>query len=345
MFRKRDIEIDNRNQCFKDLLCSLQEPMLIQWQPPKWHLEPTNISALEVEQALQILQVLLRVIVNISQDITKVQEVVEAIVTIIITINLSTQFIGFAKVSGCQTTPLWGGQWPIGKTTSTPFGLLGTDVFFFSDTWRCIFILDPWFAGSSNQGVNKWRFLLQCLEDLDQSLRKLNSRLYVVRGQPADALPNLFKQWNTTYLSFEEDPEPYGRVRDQNIMAMCKEMGIKVVTEKSHTLYDLNKYTFWTTFIISKLTYLQFLIIGWLKLMTAKHLRLIANSSTSSHLWNPQPLPSPTSVLKSKIAVSHPSPKIMMITGVYQPWQNWDSIWIVSPPPSGMGVKQKLWTG
>ena len=25
------------------------------------------------------------------------------------------------------------------------------------DTWRCIFILDPWFAGSSNQGINKWR--------------------------------------------------------------------------------------------------------------------------------------------------------------------------------------------
>jgi deoxyribodipyrimidine photolyase len=37
------------------------------------------------------------------------------------------------------------------------------------------------------------RFLLQCLEDLDNSLRKLNSRLFVVRGQPADVLPTLFK--------------------------------------------------------------------------------------------------------------------------------------------------------
>ncbi|GLH04461.1 Cryptochrome 2 transcript variant e [Gryllus bimaculatus] len=62
-----------------------------------------------------------------------------------------------------------------------------------ASTFRCIFILDPWFAGSSNVGINKWRFLLQCLEDLDQSLRKLNSRLFVVRGQPADALPKLFK--------------------------------------------------------------------------------------------------------------------------------------------------------
>jgi len=109
------------------------------------------------------------------------------------------------------------------------------------ETFRCIFILDPWFAGSSNVGTNKWRFLLQCLEDLDSSLRKLNSRLFVIRGQPADVLPNLFKQWGTTYFTFEEDPEPFGRVRDQNIVAMCKEMNIAVTYEHSHTLYNLDK--------------------------------------------------------------------------------------------------------
>jgi len=109
------------------------------------------------------------------------------------------------------------------------------------ETFRCIFILDPWFAGSSNVGTNKWRFLLQCLEDLDTSLRKLNSRLFVIRGQPADVLPNLFKQWGTTYFTFEEDPEPFGRVRDQNIVAMCKEMNIAVTHEHSHTLYNLDK--------------------------------------------------------------------------------------------------------
>ncbi|KAG9334486.1 hypothetical protein JZ751_007569 [Albula glossodonta] len=37
------------------------------------------------------------------------------------------------------------------------------------------------------------RFLLQCLEDLDASLRKLNSRLFVIRGQPANVFPRLFK--------------------------------------------------------------------------------------------------------------------------------------------------------
>ncbi|KAA8580321.1 hypothetical protein FQN60_005856, partial [Etheostoma spectabile] len=48
-----------------------------------------------------------------------------------------------------------------------------------ADTVRCVYILDPWFAGSSNVGINRWRFLLQSLEDLDYSLRKLNSRLII----------------------------------------------------------------------------------------------------------------------------------------------------------------------
>ncbi|KAM7301219.1 cryptochrome-1-like [Ixodes scapularis] len=64
-------------------------------------------------------------------------------------------------------------------------------------TCRCIYILDPWFAGSSNAGLNKWRFLLQCLEDLDARLRKLNSRLFVIRGQPADVFPKLIKGWRS----------------------------------------------------------------------------------------------------------------------------------------------------
>uniref|UniRef100_A0A671MTT2 Cryptochrome-2-like n=1 Tax=Sinocyclocheilus anshuiensis TaxID=1608454 RepID=A0A671MTT2_9TELE len=62
-----------------------------------------------------------------------------------------------------------------------------------ADTVRCVYILDPWFAGSANVGINRWRFLLESLEDLDTSLRKLNSRLFVVRGQPAEVFPRLFK--------------------------------------------------------------------------------------------------------------------------------------------------------
>lgn len=40
-----------------------------------------------------------------------------------------------------------------------------------------------------------FRFLLQCLEDLDQNLKKINSRLFVVRGQATNVLPKLFQEW------------------------------------------------------------------------------------------------------------------------------------------------------
>lgn len=48
------------------------------------------------------------------------------------------------------------------------------------------------------------RFLLESLEDLDRSLRKLNSRLFVVRGQPAEVFPRLFKVclWISLQLSY-----------------------------------------------------------------------------------------------------------------------------------------------
>ena len=41
-------------------------------------------------------------------------------------------------------------------------------------------------------------------------------------------------------MSFNEDPEPFSKVLDHNIKNMCKVMGVQVVTEKSHTLYDLD---------------------------------------------------------------------------------------------------------
>uniref|UniRef100_A0AAQ4RWR2 Photolyase/cryptochrome alpha/beta domain-containing protein n=1 Tax=Gasterosteus aculeatus aculeatus TaxID=481459 RepID=A0AAQ4RWR2_GASAC len=108
-------------------------------------------------------------------------------------------------------------------------------------TLRCVYFLDPWFAGSSNVGVNRWRFLLQCLEDLDANLRKLNSRLFVIRGQPANVFPRLFKEWKISRLTFEYDSEPFGKERDAAIKKLAMEAGVEVIVKTSHTLYDLDK--------------------------------------------------------------------------------------------------------
>ncbi|KAG7224318.1 hypothetical protein INR49_000561 [Caranx melampygus] len=132
-----------------------------------------------------------------------------------------------------------------------------------ADTVRCVYFLDPWFAGSSNVGVNRWSTAgqiqravaqsgllllnkltfgnLECLEDLDANLRKLNSRLFVIRGQPANVFPRLFKEWKISRLTFEYDSEPFGKERDAAIKKLAMEAGVEVIVKISHTLYDLDK--------------------------------------------------------------------------------------------------------
>lgn len=85
---------------------------------------------------------------------------------------------------------------------------------------------------------NRWQFLLESLQDLDNSLAEIGSRLFVVRGKPVKVLPYLFKKWDITRLSFEADYEPYCKSRDAVITGLAKEAGIEVISHFSHTLYD-----------------------------------------------------------------------------------------------------------
>lgn len=48
------------------------------------------------------------------------------------------------------------------------------------------------FAGTKTAGYNRWRFLLECLQDLDNQLKNVGGRLFVFRGDPVQVLENLF---------------------------------------------------------------------------------------------------------------------------------------------------------
>ena len=49
------------------------------------------------------------------------------------------------------------------------------------------------------------------------------------------------QQWRITHLSFEEDPEPFGRERDSVIKSLAKDAGVEVIVRVAHTLYDVKK--------------------------------------------------------------------------------------------------------
>ena len=108
---------------------------------------------------------------------------------------------------------------------------------------KAIVILDPWFNSNnrSGPGVNVWRFLLECLHDLDNRLQKkpYQTRLNVFLGQPTLILPTLFKKWNVTRLTFQASQTSMESVKhDEIIIAAAKDYDVVVDTFCSHTLYD-----------------------------------------------------------------------------------------------------------
>ncbi|XP_052894924.1 cryptochrome-2 [Anopheles moucheti] len=103
---------------------------------------------------------------------------------------------------------------------------------------RPVFVLDPGIRQWLRVGPNRWRFLQQTLANLDENLRSINSRLYVVRGNPVEVFPRLFVEWNVSLLTFEYDIEPYAVTRDNTVQDQAKKHNVKIHMEKSHTIFD-----------------------------------------------------------------------------------------------------------
>ncbi|KAL5976980.1 (6-4)DNA photolyase [Asimina triloba] len=110
-----------------------------------------------------------------------------------------------------------------------------------------VFVLDPHFLepdsaafspGSPRAGVNRIQFLLESLADLDSSLNRLGSRLLVFKGNQADVMIRLLKEWNIGKLCFEFDTDPYSLVRDKQVKDYASASGIEVFSPVSHTLFN-----------------------------------------------------------------------------------------------------------
>ncbi|XP_058192366.1 (6-4)DNA photolyase [Rhododendron vialii] len=110
-----------------------------------------------------------------------------------------------------------------------------------------VFVIDPRYMepdptafspGSARAGVNRIRFLLESLADLDSSLRKLGSRLLVLKGEPGEVLFRCLKEWDIKRLCFEYDTEPYYQALDIKVKNYASAAGIEVFSPVSHTLFN-----------------------------------------------------------------------------------------------------------
>lgn len=104
---------------------------------------------------------------------------------------------------------------------------------------------DPNYVYKHRVGISRFRFLLESMTALSEQITRTqaNSQLLVVRGEPTELLPELWKRWKITHLVIEKDPSAYGRRRDELILAAAKKTNVEVVAVQGHHLYDPEEVT------------------------------------------------------------------------------------------------------
>ncbi|KAL3631824.1 (6-4)DNA photolyase [Castilleja foliolosa] len=116
-----------------------------------------------------------------------------------------------------------------------------------SDFTYPLFVIDPHYMepdsnafspGSRRAGSNRIGFLLESLVDLDLSLRKLGSRLLVLKGEPSEVLFRCLKEWSIKKLCFEFDTDPYYQALDDNVKKYASGAGIEIFSPVSHTIFN-----------------------------------------------------------------------------------------------------------
>ncbi|CAB4303249.1 unnamed protein product [Prunus armeniaca] len=110
-----------------------------------------------------------------------------------------------------------------------------------------VFVVDPHYMkpdpeafspGSSKAGLNRIQFLLESLRDLDLNLKRLGSRLLVLKGEPSEVLIRCLKEWDVKKLCFEYDTEPYYQALDVKVKSHASTAGIEIYSPVSHTLFN-----------------------------------------------------------------------------------------------------------
>ncbi|KAF2101388.1 cryptochrome-2 [Rhizodiscina lignyota] len=99
---------------------------------------------------------------------------------------------------------------------------------------------DPHYVYRARGGPNRWKILLECLDDVSESLKGINpkQKLLLIREGPITLLPKLFKAWNISHLVFEKDTDAYARDRDTRVQELANNSGVEVISVYGRTLFD-----------------------------------------------------------------------------------------------------------
>jgi deoxyribodipyrimidine photo-lyase len=92
------------------------------------------------------------------------------------------------------------------------------------------FVIDRQLLAGACAAPNRLAFLLDCLHDLDRSLRARGAALVVRRGDPVEEALALAHRWHATAIHVSADSTPYARLRHERLARACGQARIELRT-------------------------------------------------------------------------------------------------------------------
>jgi deoxyribodipyrimidine photo-lyase len=93
-----------------------------------------------------------------------------------------------------------------------------------------VFCLDPLILDRDDVAPARVKYLIGSLQSLQERYSQAGSELLIIQADPKEGIPKLARSLNASAVFLNQDVEPYGRDRDQSVIASLNEIGIETQT-------------------------------------------------------------------------------------------------------------------
>jgi len=104
-----------------------------------------------------------------------------------------------------------------------------------------VFVLDDRLLDGRHASDSRTRFMLECLDDLRESLQQRGGNLAIINGPPERELPKLAKEHDASAVYFASDASPFAMRRDPRVEEALKQYGIEPRRTPGNFVADIGK--------------------------------------------------------------------------------------------------------
>lgn len=101
-----------------------------------------------------------------------------------------------------------------------------------------VYLLSHWKRDHHWTGPGRQKFLLGCLESLENNIASSGGRLIFRCGDAVTELEKLIRETEADAIFLNRDPDPFGRECEKKLLELCRSMGVECHTFKDCVLHE-----------------------------------------------------------------------------------------------------------